>query len=375
MEILIFSWRGPKHPNAGGAETSTHEHAKGWVAAGYGVTLFTSSFPGAKKEEVIDGVKIIRKGWQVFGVQIRAIEWYLFGNHPYFDLVIDQFHGIPFFTPIFVKVKKMAFIHEVTKEVWKLNHLPQPFNLIPAIFGPILEPLFFKLYKNIPFMTVSASTKKELEELGIKNFNINVINNGITVPSNINAKKEKVPTLIYLGVLSKDKGIETAIKVFSILNKKRNLQYWIVGEVSPVYFTKLEKQTNNLGISGKVKFFGYVSEEEKFRLLKKAQILVNPSIREGWGLVVIEAAAVGIPTVAFNVAGLKDSIKDDKTGLLAKEYSAEALSDSILRLIDNKRLYLRLSKNASNWSKNFSWEKASGESLQLLMSIVNLSNS
>src|SRR5258706_4671434 len=168
MNILIFSWRGPKHPNAGGAELSTQEHAKALVKAGHKVTLFTSSFKGGKSEEWINGVHIIRKGSDVFGVNIEAFFWYLFGNHLNFDLVIDQFHGIPFFTPLYVKVKKLGFIHEVAKEVWWLNPWPKPLNLIPGILGSLLEPLIFKLlYRQIPFMTVSQSATKDMVKLGI----------------------------------------------------------------------------------------------------------------------------------------------------------------------------------------------------------------
>ena len=78
MNILILSWRGPGHPNEGGAELVTMEHAKAWVKAGHDVTVFTSSFDDAKKKENINGVEIIRKGGQVFGVHIAAFFWYKF---------------------------------------------------------------------------------------------------------------------------------------------------------------------------------------------------------------------------------------------------------------------------------------------------------
>src|SRR3989344_6589986 len=183
MNILIFSWRGPNHPNTGGAEISTHEHAKGWVKAGHEVILFTSAFAGCREEVEKDGVKIIRRGRQIFGVQWEAFKWYLFGKHPNFDLVVDQFHGIPFFTPIYVKAKKIGFIHEVTKEVWKLNPWPWPFNQIVGFFGKTFEPLLFKLlYKRIPFMTVSNSTKNDLIEWGVPPALITVIQNGIFNP-------------------------------------------------------------------------------------------------------------------------------------------------------------------------------------------------
>ena len=208
MNILILSWRGTGHPNAGGAEISTHEHAKAWVKDGYSVTLFTSFYKGAKSEEKIDGVNIIRRGDQFFSVHWEAFKWYCFGHHQKFDLVVDQFHGVPFFTPLYVRVKKLGFIHEVTKEVWNLNQWPFPFNFIVAILGRTLEPLVFKLYQNTYFMTVSESTKKDLIGWGMPEKNITIIHNGIYIHRFKKLpNKELKKTLIYLGALAKDKGI------------------------------------------------------------------------------------------------------------------------------------------------------------------------
>ena len=134
LKIVIFSWRGPGHPNLGGAEIVTHEHAKVWVKAGHKVTLFTSFFPGAREREIIDGVEIIRRGKGLIGVHLEAWKWYRnLEDKP--DIVFDHFHGIPFFTPLYVREKKVAFIHEVAKEVWFLSHLPFPKNLIYGAVG------------------------------------------------------------------------------------------------------------------------------------------------------------------------------------------------------------------------------------------------
>lgn len=360
MNILIFSWRGPEHPNAGGAETSTHEHAKGWVRAGHSVTLFTSDYTGARKQEVIDGVSIIRSGSQVLGVQIAALKWYLFSAHPKFDLVVDQFHGIPFFTPLFVRVKKLVFIHEVTKEIWKHNPWPKPWYFIPALLGSSLEPLIFRfLYQNIPFMTVSESTKQDLIFWGISDRYVTVIHNGITVPKLKIPEKENKKTLIYLGAISKDKGIEDALKVFSLL-RNENLQFWVVGKSDPRYLKFLKEKCDS-----RVKFWGFVSETKKFELLARAHLLINPSIREGWGLVVIEAARMGTPTVAYNVAGLKDSVIDNKTGILCKQ-SVKDLSNSLIKIFSDEQRLKSLSQNAIAWSKNFNWQKSVAKSLQLI---------
>lgn len=372
MKILVLSWRGPGHPNAGGAEVSTHEHAKGWVKAGHSVTLFTSYYRGAKKEETIDGVKIKRCGRQVFGVQWQAFKWYLLESHGQFDLVIDQFHGIPFFTPIYVRVKKLGFIHEVAKEVWKLNPWPKPIFFIPAILGTLIEPLIFKfLYWKIPFMTVSNSTKQDLMSWGIAKTDITIVHNGVNLPNIKIPRKETKSTLIYLGAISKDKGIEEALRVFSLLNRKGDFQFWIVGKSDPAYLEFLKNLTKNLGIEKKTKFWGYVPDDKKYELLGKSHILVNPSVREGWGLVVIEAAQMGTPTVAYDVPGLRDSIVNGKTGVLDKKHKPESMAETILDLLKNVGRYQKMKDEAIKWSKNFSWEKSSLQSLSLIEKITN----
>lgn len=376
MNILIFSWRGPKHPNAGGAEISTHEHAKRWAKAGHKVTLFTSFYKGAKKEEIIDNVNIIRRGSQVFCVQIEVAKWYLFGNHLEFDVVIDQFHGIPFFTPLFIKSKKIAFIHEVTKEVWALNPWSKPFNLIPTIIGTFFEPLVFKVfYKNIPFMTVSESTKKDLIKWGIAQDKITIIHNGFNFLKVPKVKKEKKKTLIFLGALGKDKGIEDALRTFALIDRhEQGWQFWVIGKSDIRYLKKLKMQCKILNIDKKVKFWGFVSENKKFELLSKSHIIINPSIREGWGLVVIEAASVGVPTVAFNVPGLSDSIIDGHTGIICSNNKVENLAGSILKLIKDGNEYKKMSSNAIIWSKNFSWGKSANKSLKFLKNIAGKSH-
>lgn len=371
LNILILSWRGPGHPNAGGAEVSTHEHAKGWVKAGHCVTLFTSYYQGAKEDEIIDGVKIKRCGRQVFGVQWEVFKWYRFKVHPKFDLVIDQFHGIPFLTPLFVKEKKLGFIHEVAKEVWRLNPWPKPMFFIPAILGTLIEPLIFKfLYRKIPFMTVSDSTKEDLISWGIPKINITVVHNGVNMPNIKIPRKEAKNTLIYLGAISKDKGIEDALRVFSLLNKIGDFQFWIVGKSDPAYLEFLKKIVKNLGIEKKTKFWGYVSEDKKYGLLGKSHILVNPSVREGWGLVVIEAAQMGTPTIAYDVPGLRDSIVDGRTGILCKKRNTLILTEAVIELINDKIRYARFSKQAFLWSKNFNWEKSAKMSLDLINRIA-----
>lgn len=370
MKILIFSWRGFGHPYSGGAEIVTHQHAKAWVKAGHQVALFTSAYPSCKPVQIIDGVEIIRRGNQILGVQLQAFLWYFFEGRK-FDLVIDQFHGLPFFTPLFVGAKKLAFIHEVAKEIWDYNPWPKPFNLLPKYFGKMVEPLMFKLlYGSTQFLTVSNSTREDLMEWGIGKQMIKVIHNGVIVKLPAQIKKTAAPTLIYLGALAKDKGIEDAIGVFGRLySLNESWRFWVVGGGDLRYLKDLKLLIKKLRLN-KVKFFGYVSERVKFNLLAKSHLLINPSIREGWGLVNIEANAVGTPVLGYKTQGLKDSVKHQQTGVLVPIGDIQALALVANELVLNKKRYLGMSKRAALWSRKFNWERQTKKSLSFIENLM-----
>jgi len=371
MNILIFSWRDPKHPNAGGAEQVMHEHMKGWVEAGHEVTLFSSRFSGSLGEESLDGIKLIHRGDQYVGVKLAAFFYYL-KNKNSFDLVVDQFHGIPFFTPLYVRKPKLAVLQEVAREVWFLSGFPWPVSWIIGVLGFITEPLVFLLYKKTPFLVGSQSAKDDLIKMGIPGVNINIIPHGVILPrSKILDQRSKIKTILFLGTLTKDKGIEDALKVFSILGNLGNYNFWVVGKGSEEYKNYLLALAKKLGIKDRVTFWGFVDESKKFQLLARAHVLINPSMREGWGLVNIEANSVATPVVAYRSPGLVDSVKDGKSGIICTENTAQDMADQVEKILGNKDKYASLQKSAISWSKKFSWEKSRKESLKFIEEIGN----
>lgn len=370
MNILVFSWRDPKHPLAGGAEQVMHEHMKGWIEAGHSVTLFSSKMTGLNDFEEIDGVRIIRRGYQYLGVQIQAFLYYLKEGHR-FDLVIDQFHGLPFFTPLYVKKPILAVIQETARGVWFLNPLPFPINWVIGLLGYLVEPLIFQFYKNTKFMTGSLSSEKQLLAMNIPKKNISIIHHGVIFekPSKL-PEKENCVTLVYLGVLSKDKGIEDAITCFSLLSKKGSFQFWVIGKPeTESYEKKIKNLVMKLNLEKEIKFWGYVSQKQKFELLARAHLLVNTSIREGWGLVNIEANSLGVPVVAYDSPGLSDSVRVGSSGIICTSNSPEELAKIVSDLIQDETFYNRLVKGAKDWARQFSWAKAQEESRNLLREI------
>lgn len=366
MRILILNWRDIKNPKAGGAEVVTHEIAKRWVQWGNEVTLFTAEFPGAELEERFEGVHIIRRGKQ-HSVHYEAFKHYRRYLEGRFDVVIDEINTIPFLTPLYVKEKKVAFFHQLAREVW-LYESRFPMNVI----GYVLEPLYLKVYRNIRTVVGSESTRQDLLKLGFRR--VHVIRYGIDVtplaevPSPV--EKANEPTVLYVGRLVPSKRVANIVEAVSLVRKDvPNVRLWIVGDGKPHYMAKLRHQVRRHGLDGHVQFWGKVSLEKKFQLMKQAHVVALASVREGWGLVVIEANAMGTPAVVYNVHGLRDSVRHGETGLICKENTAQGLAEKVLAILTNGGFRENLARAALEWSRQFTWEKNAEEFQEFLRGV------
>jgi glycosyltransferase involved in cell wall biosynthesis len=348
MKILWFNWRCWLNPSMGGAEVFTYEVAKRWVAHGNDVTLFTSEYEGCKKEECIDGIKIIRAGGR-FGIYEQAKKAYQARfRHEDFDVVIDEINTQPFFAQKFVKnhEKVVALIHQLAREFW-FYETPFPVSYVGYHF---LENRWLKQYVNIPTVTVSESTRKDLKALGFRN--VSIVPEGLNFkPLSDLSEKESKPVVAFSGRLKHAKRPDHAIKAFEIIKQKvPDAELWVFGD------GPFRKQLEDIAGSG-VKFFGNIDSVERRALLKKCSLLLVSGVREGWGLNVIEANALGTPAVAYDAPGLCDSVRNCETGLLAKNGDIEDLACKSINVLTDAGLKEKLSLNALNYSKQFSWDK------------------
>lgn len=359
MRILILNWRDIKNPSSGGAEILTHEIAKRFVVLGHQVFWFSSSFLNALPEEKIDGVQIIRRGKtdlrQFFNsVHFLAFRYYQKEMKGKVDVVIDEIHGIPFFTPWYVKEKKTVLICEIAGDLWI-----KIFGSIFGTIGQLIEKFYLKgPYKNIRCLTISPSTKFDLINYGIKESNIAVLPMGVNIEKNIKAsEKERNLTLIFVGRLTVAKGIEDAIISLKEINKtNKKAKLWVIGRGDEKYVNRLKNLCLNLKIKSEITFFGYVSERKKFELLKKAHILIHPSVKEGFGLTIPEAGFVGTPVIAYNSSGLKDIVKHGINGILLKDNSAKSIAEEATYLFKNKIFYKKLCEGAKLEAKKYNWK-------------------
>jgi glycosyltransferase involved in cell wall biosynthesis len=370
MRILLLNWRDVRHPKSGGAELVTMEHAKGWVKAGHRVTWLTASYSGAKHESTVEGVGFVRR-WGSLTIYLYA-PLYLLTHARSFDVIVDEVHGFPFFSPLFTRKPVVVFIHEIAGEIWNFM-FPFPKNMI----GKFLERLYFRLYRHCLFWTDAPSTVDELVSRGIPRSQCTAIPCPIVKPPGTGnhepgtRNKEQNPTYIFLSRVVRMKGVEEIIKAFSfIVRTETSAKLWIVGSGEPAYIEELKRMMQEYGIEDHVTLYGNVSEKRKFELLSRAHLLLHASVKEGWGLVVLEAAAVGTPAVVYNVAGLKDVVKDNETGVVIADNSPADMAREAIKLRHNTDLYRLFQKNAKQWAASLQWSDACKQSLRLLEKAV-----
>lgn len=365
LNILIFNWRDTKHKWAGGAEVYVHELAKRWVKEGNEVTLFAGNDGKNSKNDNIDGVNIIRRGG-FYSVYVWAFLYFIFKFRGKYDVIIDSENGIPFFTPLYSREEKFLIIHHVHQEVFRKS-LRWPLSTIALFLEAKLMPF---LYRKIQVITVSPSSRDEILKHKLTKLNPIIIYNGVDPEIFKPAAKSETPLVIYLGRLQYYKSLHVfLVAAKRILKKVPDAQFIIAGEGEEK--SKLIDFARKIGISENVQFLGHVSENKKIDLFQRAWVFVNPSFMEGWGITTIEANACATPVVASNVLGLRDSIKDSKTGFLPGYGKYEEFTKSILLLINDKKLRKEMSREAVLWASEFNWDMSARKFLNEIQRSLN----
>jgi glycosyltransferase XagB len=365
MRILVFNWRDTQHIWAGGAEVYIHELAKRWVGAGHQVTVFCGNDGHHSRNSVVDGVNVVRRGG-LYTVYIWAVLYYLIQFRGKYDVVIDCENGIPFFTPLYVRLPKVLLIHHVHQNVFR-QHLKFPLAQLGVFLESSLMPLVYTGHKVI---TVSPSSSQDILSLGlVSEEDIQIISPGIDPAQFKRYSKTPYPSFVYLGRIRHYKNIDVALKAFAkIIPLYPQARFHIAGEGESL--DAIKKLSQALNLEKSVTFFGHVSEVEKVKLLARSWVMVQPSSFEGWGITVIEANAAGTPVIASNVIGLRDSVIDGKTGLLVPSGDEYALATAMERLLSNKLLRHNLAVNATVWAQSFNWDENAGLFLSQLMELI-----
>lgn len=360
MDILILNWKDVKNPEAGGAEIISFEFARHLVKEGYKVTFFSREFDKCLRDEIIDGVNVVRRG-NKFSVYLQAYFYYKSLKKKPLK-VIDMINTICWQTSLYVNKKsRIAYVNQLAKEVLFYEFF-WPLSLI----GYLLEKFEYFTYRNTKFICYSKSTKQDLISFGIKDKNIDIFPLGVDHDRYKKiGNKNKYPLFIFVARLVRNKRADLCIRSMrKVVEKYPKASLCILGngpdEKRLQELVVRENLEKNVKFVNKNNFFiDKDIKDLKVNLMQKAWALLLPSVKEGWGMVVTEAAACGTPAIVSNVTGLRDSVINGKTGIiLSKNPSETELAQAMINMIEDSNLRNNISRQAYEHSQNFNWDKS-----------------
>ncbi len=348
--VLILNWRDEHHPEAGGSEVYVGQMARGFVERGARVTMLCPRYPGAVRRETLDGVRYLRVGGRL-SIYLLAPLLAALRALPRHDAVVEIQNGMPFLAAAYFRTPVTVVVHHVHREQWPILFHPAMARLGWWLEGTLAP----RVARHTPYVTVSEATRDELAALGVRRESVSVIRNGSPrLPDVVVGPRSETPELVVLGRLVPHKRVELAIEAAASLRADHpDLRLTVVGE--GWWHHHLSERVSELGLEDVVSFTGHVSEDEKHRLLARAWVSALPSVKEGWGLAVVEAGLHQTPVVAFRAAGgVRESLVDGETGLLADDQAG--FTGALGQLLSDQQLRARMGEAAQRHAASFTWE-------------------
>ena len=345
MHILFLTWRDPTHPHAGGAERVMYQYARSLILAWHEVTWFASGYPWAQHQEQKEGITYIRQ-YHEYTISVCAPWWYRhYKKQHTVDVVIDEAGGFPMLSVLFAwDTPRYFFIHHVMDG--EFDRLGWPLRYLSRLYYRTT----LRLYRKMPTITVSPSTRDELvEQFGFGSDTITIIANGRDPKIPEYSLQVKGDDFAYIGRLTRAKRVEDALWAYAEnrthLSDSSRLHV-IGGEWEKWYAQWLHQYAEKIGITDRIVWHGHTDPRHYGLLLTNTRAVMLPSRKEWYGLVVNEVNMLGIPVMAYDVPGLRDSIQDGVNGWLVPDGDREALRDMIARLIHDTPFAQRMRDTA-----------------------------
>ena len=345
-----------------------HHILKGAVDRGWEVDLVCAGYDGAPAHDVIDGINIHRRGhWTVANFVLPGVVKKLL-KHGDYDLLVEDINKIPFYTPLYRGDTPLLAIvpHLFGTTVYREA------NPLTATYVYGAERLVAPLYRDVDFEVISPSTRDDLIGRGLDGARIRTIYCGMehdkfTLPDP--PPRSATPLVVSWSRLRRYKSVDVAIRAFAhIVAARPEARLLIMGRGPDE--PRLRKLVTRLGLDDTVTFSGFMPWDDLVATLHRAHVFLNPSPKEGWGLTVIEANQCGLPVVASDRPGLRDSVRDGETGFLVPYGDDRAFADRALALLDDPALFARQSAAAREWAAGFSWRRCIDESLDLFTEVA-----
>ncbi len=364
MRILVINWQDRENPQAGGAEVHLHEVFGRIAARGHQVDLLCSGFPDADAETVLDGIRVFRVGTR-YTFPMHARSCYEEGlERNGYDVVIEDLNKVPLYTPRWPVKRLVVLVHHLFGAT-AFREVPIP--VAAAVW--LSERPLASLYGGHPFQAVSESTAEDLVDRGIPRRMIRVIYNGVDAQMYTPdySQRASSPTFAYLGRLKRYKRVDIVIRAFAQLNAaSATLEIAGQGDHRPA----LETLSRSLGVQDRVRFLGFVNDDDKIALLRRSWATVLASPKEGWGISNLESAACGTPVIAGDSPGIRESVLNGETGFLVPPSDASAFAAAMRGLVAQPDLVRTLGEGGRRFAEQFTWERSANETIEHLEQVI-----
>ncbi|MEV6287012.1 glycosyltransferase family 4 protein [Kribbella sp. NPDC051770] len=345
QSVLLLNWRDTTNPEGGGSERYVEEVARGLAALGWRVTVLCAAYPGSTREARRHDVRYVYRGSKVTVYLRGLLHTVLRGP----DRVVDVQNGLPFFTRLVRRTGVVVLVHHVHEEQWQVVYPGWR-----GRFGWWLESRVApRLYRDCRYVTVSSASRDELVALGVDQQRVDVVHNGTDPAPARQVEQAAVPTVVCVGRIVPHKQVEHAVDAIAAARTVLpDARLVVVG--SGWWEDSLREYVDSLGLQDAVEFRGHVSEADKHAAYDEAWVQALPSLKEGWGLVVGEAAGHGVPTVAYRSAGgPTESVRDGVSGVLVDDPAEFSATITALLLDESRRRALAAGALASAGS--YTW--------------------
>lgn len=387
MRILMLSWEYPPKV-VGGLGNHVYNLARALVKLGNEVHVITCDESGAKVEEVEYGVHIHR----VFPINIESedfIKWTMHLNFAMLEVGIKLINSTKKFDIIHAHDWLVGYCAKVLKEAYKIPLIATIHATESGRNNGIRSEM--QRYINDAEIYLTIESRKIIvcsnymklhvsEVLGTELGKIKVIPNGIhnydnNLQEDLKQFKHKYAEdeekiVFYIGRHVFEKGIQVLIDAIpKILEAHFNTKFIIAG-TGPMT-GELKTKVENMNLGERVFFTDFMEEEEKNRIYKLAQVAVFPSLYEPFGIVALEAMAMGCPVVVSDVGGFSEIIQHRTTGMKAIPGSFNSIADNILEVLMDDKLARKLKNNGQTIVKNnYSWDKIGESTAQLYEELI-----
>jgi glycosyltransferase involved in cell wall biosynthesis len=370
LRVLFLASRDWYHPSTTGGDITLWENARYLASIGHRVTFVAARYPGALQQEVLDGIAVVRLGG-LHSLWFRTFLYYRSHGRGRYDVVVAEGFGgsrIPRLTPLYVREPIITEWHQVHRDLFAVQY-PRVMN------GPLnlLEHATAWIHRNTLVRAGTEEWRRAFPAIGFKPENVFLLPVSIREEwlGDSNGHVSTAPTVLWIGKLRRYKSPDHVIRAMAEV-VKRNPEAKLILAIrrdDNKYERELSKLVDRLQLAKHVEFRFNVSEREKRQLLDSARVLVVPSVVEGFGIVVLEANASGVPVIASS--GVPEgAVRDGMNGLRYPYGDIAALSADISEVLQNDQLHARLSAAGRKFASGFAWRKVGAQYAAVVQGVV-----